>query len=243
MKRLSYLLFAAGISCSAAQITQFVNCGGATQSITTSLPAQNFAGVLRCNQNGVLAGSGDGNLLTFDVGARPYLADPKTPPGNVEASLSVTGNWLLVWDGNPSQPPAFWSFCSFATSGVGSPSGTGSGSLSGHFGPFAIGSPCGFADALPFSSTGSVTVNIVLALDAIGNYEVSYGAAPAFFDRSGNQLGNFGLIPLPDVQEPPGPSPVPEPSMGVPAAIVLLGCTLWRPARKFCRGASGTTGM
>lgn len=229
MKRLSYLFMVAGLSCSAAQITQFVNCDGATQTVTTNLPAQNFAGALRCNQNGVMAGAGDGTLLNFDVGARPQLAGPLTPPGNVEASVSVAGNWLLVWDGDPSKPPAFWSFCSFATSGIASPSGTGSGSLSGHFGSFAIGSPCGFASALPFPSTGSLAVNIVLALDAIGNYEVSYGAGPAFFDSSGNQLGNFGLVPLPDAPAPPAPSPVPEPSMALPAAIVLLGWRLWRP--------------
>jgi len=89
MLRPLILIFAAVIPCSAVELDQFVNCGGATQSTVTFLPQQ-MKTDLTCDQNGVEARADATPLpVVFEVVAVPIPYSRQAPPGNVEASTTV----------------------------------------------------------------------------------------------------------------------------------------------------------
>ena len=210
MCRLVFLLCAVVVACRGAQITEFVNCGGATQTAVINLP-QDLLTTLQCNnQNGVTAWSGPmSGPIGMQVVAVPFPSDPQLPPANVEAAYNIVGNFVI----QPFAMAAFWSVC-FNEDIV----GTGTASASGFFGAGTIGGPCDFAHAVPFPASGTLTIPVDMSGNAAGNAVLAITAVPMFFDARGNALnGSFSLS-----------AEVPEPSTIITAALALIGLRVMR---------------
>jgi hypothetical protein len=158
----------------------------------------------------------NGGILAFDVLGVP---DPNNSQTVAEASLVATGSWLVTAEG--ATLPTYWSFCSAAFPS----NGSGTGSATGSFGQFALGTGCSFSSAVPFPSTGSLAIDIDLSFQVSGDYSETLSAAPQFYDSNGNLIPAFGLTPLPDAPPVTG---APEPAMVIPFASVLIVWTFRR---------------
>jgi hypothetical protein len=212
MYRIVFLLCAV-VACRAAQVTEFVNCGGATQTAVINLPQEPLT-TLRCDdQNGVTAISGPAfGPIGMNLVAVPFPSGPQLPPANVEATYSIVGNFVI----QPLAMAAYWSVCFREDL-----QGTGTASASGSFGPGTTGGLCNFAHAVPFPSSGTATFPVDMSSNAAGNAEFQVVALPQFFDVSGNALDDsFSLSVL--------PSEVPEPSTIITAALAYIGIRLTR---------------
>lgn len=189
------------VPASGAQLTQNVSCGFTPSTVVTSLPvsiSDIFPPQLDCGSPPsfvAVATASEFHLSALtDQAAWPF-------PLSLSSRVEIEGRFLLsnVTPGTL----AFWSAC--VTSTI---SGGGSGSVTGTYGPYGIGSPCDFAHSQPVLPNNEIDEFFTLYAQGVqhGVEFVSVNIGLNFFDAAGNPPSQWGFhySVLPgDVPEPP----------------------------------------